>query len=301
MSNGRGDLPDLGYFLAIARHLSFARAAIELRVTASALSHSMKALEARLGVRLLHRTNRSVTLTAAGEQLRDSISAPLDAIGVAIEGLNRFRDTPSGRIRLNVAVDAARRLLAPVLPSFVERYPDIEVDVVASNRLVDVVGEGFDAGIRYGGTVPEDMIALRLSRDLRWVVAAAPAYLDRHGEPERPHDLARHRCIRLRQGAGRIYHWEFGSGDDEFALDVPGAVTVDDTDVALSLALDGTGLMYGPEPVFDEALAAGTLRLVLEPWAAIGGGYHLYYSSRRQVPTALRLLADHIRERLPLG
>ncbi|MBW6533131.1 LysR family transcriptional regulator [Sphingomonas sp. RRHST34] len=301
MSTGRGDLPDLSYFLVIARHLSFARAAVELRVTASALSHSMKALEARLGVRLLHRTNRSVTLTAAGEQLRDSISDPLRAIDGAIEALNRFRDAPAGRIRLNVVVDAARLLLAPVLPGFVELYPDIEVDVVASNRLVDVVGEGFDAGIRYGGTVPEDMIALRLSRDIRWVVAAAPAYLERFGTPGHPRELAQHRCVRLRQGAGRIYHWEFERGDEELAIDVPGALTIDDTDLGLTLARGGAGLMYGPEPVFAGALAEGSLRLVLEDWAAVGGGYHLYYSSRRQVPTALRLLADHIRERRPLG
>jgi DNA-binding transcriptional LysR family regulator len=301
MPSGRADLPDLSYFLAIARHLSFARAAVELRVTASALSHSMKGLEARLGVRLLHRTNRSVTLTAAGEQLRDSISDPLRAIDGAIEALNRFRDAPAGRIRLNVVVDAARLLLAPVLPSFVERYPDIEVEVVASNRMVDVVGEGFDAGIRYGGTVPEDMIALRLSRDIRWVVAAAPDYLARFGTPAHPRDLARHRCVRLRQGAGRIYHWEFEHGAEEMAIDVPGALTIDDTETGVALACAGSALMYGPEPVFAGALAAGTLRLVLEDWAAIGGGYHLYYSSRRQVPTALRLLADHIRERRPLG
>lgn len=297
----RSDLADFSYFLAIARHRSFRLAGLELGVSASALSHALKGLESRLGVRLIHRTNRSVTLTEAGEALRGAIAAPFEAIGQAAEALNDFRDAPTGRIRLNVPVDAAPLLLAPVLPVFLERYPEIEVEIVASNRMLDVVDGGFDAGIRHGGTVPEDMVAQRLSADLRWVVAAAPVYLDRHGTPSCPADLAAHQCLRVRIGDGSLYRWEFQGPDGEFGVAVPGRITIDETRAMLSLGLAGLGLMYGPEPIFAPLCASGALRLVLEAWATTGPGYHIYYSSRRQVPAALRLLIETIREVRPLG
>jgi DNA-binding transcriptional LysR family regulator len=203
MQFGRSDLADFPYFLATAKHRSFRRAALELGISASALSHAIKGLEARMGIRLLNRNNRSVTLTAAGEQLQAAISSPFEAIGQAVEDLNRFRDAPSGRIRLNVPTDAATLLLAPVMPVFVDRYPDIEVDVAVSNHLIDVIDSGFDAGIRYGGTLPEDMIAQRLSADIRWVVAGSPDYLERFGIPEHPDDLHQHRCLRFRLATAR--------------------------------------------------------------------------------------------------
>jgi DNA-binding transcriptional LysR family regulator len=297
----RSDLADFSYFLAIARHRSFRLAGLELGVSASALSHALKGLESRLGVRLIHRTNRSVTLTDAGEALRGAIASPFEAIGQAAEDLNRFRDAPTGRVRLNVPVDAAPLLLAPVLPIFLERYPDIEVDIVASNRMLDVFDGGFDAGIRYGGTVPEDMVAQRLSADLRWVVAAAPAYLDRHGTPACPADLLAHQCLRVRIGDGRIYRWEFEGPDGECDVAIPGRVTIDETRAMLALGLAGLGLMYGLEPIFAPFCAKGELRLVLETWSTTSPGYHIYYSSRRQVPAALRLLIETIRELRPLG
>lgn len=173
MQISRADVADLIYFMAIARHRSFSRAAIELGVSASALSHALKGLETRLGVRLLNRTTKSVTPTAAGEELVQSVHQPFDTIEGALESLNRYRNTPTGRIRINAAVEAANLLLAPVMPAFMDRYPDIEIDIVASNRMVDVTDAGFDAGIRYGGTVPEDMVARRLSADIRWVIAAS--------------------------------------------------------------------------------------------------------------------------------
>lgn len=173
MQISRADVADLIYFMAIARHRSFNRAAIELGVSASALSHALKGLETRLGVRLLNRTTKSVTPTAAGEELVQSVLQPFDTIEGALESLNRYRNTPTGRIRINAAVEAANLLLAPVMPAFMDRYPDIEIDIVASNRMVDVTDAGFDAGIRYGGTVPEDMVARRLSADIRWVIAAS--------------------------------------------------------------------------------------------------------------------------------
>ena len=301
MPIGRSDLADFSYFLAIARHRSFRRAGLEVGVSASALSHALKGLEARLGIRLLNRTNRSVTLTAAGKELQDAISQPFAAIDQAVDRLNRFRDAPTGRIRLNVPTDAASLLLAPVLPAFVDRYPDIEIDLAVNNHMVDVTEGGFDAGIRYGGTMPEDMVAQRLSADIRWVVAGSPAYLDRFGVPERPEDLMHHRCLRFRLGDDSIYRWEFERGAETLNIAAPGSLVLDDGPVILALLTRGAGLMYGPEPLLAPLIASGDARLVLEDWASPGPGFHIYYSSRRQLPTGLRLLIDLIREIRPLG
>jgi DNA-binding transcriptional LysR family regulator len=301
MPSSRSDLTDLSYFLAISKHRSFRRAGLELGMSASALSHSLKGLEARLGVRLLNRTNRSVTLTAAGEDLQAAIGTPFEAIGQAMERLNRFREVSTGRIRLNVVGDAAPLLLGPVLPSFIERYPEIEVDITSTNRMVDVVEGGYDAGIRYGGTVPEGMIAQRLSADIRWVVAGAPDYLERFGTPRHPSDLRQHRCLRIRLGDDRIYRWEFERDGEKAEIAAPGTVTIDDTPVGLALAARGAGLLFAAEPMLTPLVVAGQVSLVLEDWAAWGPGYHLYYSSRRQLPAGLRLLIDLIREMKPLG
>src|SRR3954468_50994 len=170
----RSDFANLSYFLEIAKHRNFRRAGLELGLSASALSHSLRDLEEHLGVRLLNRTSRSVTLTAAGEALQAAIQRPFNDIGLALEVVNRFRDAPMGRIRLSVPNDAADHLLAPILPTFAARYPDVQLEVSVSNRMIDVVEAGFDAGIRYGGTAPEDMVAQRLSADIRWMVVAAP-------------------------------------------------------------------------------------------------------------------------------
>lgn len=301
MRTSRADVADLIYFLTIARHKSFSRAAIELEVTTSTLSHALKALEGRLGVRLLNRTTKSVTLTGAGEALAASVTTSFDAIDVALETLNRFRDAPAGRIRLNVAVEASTLLLAPVIPEFVDRYPDVELDIVASNRMVNVTEGGFDAGIRYGGTVPEDMIAQRLSANIRWVVAGSPAYLDRYGTPTHPNDLLDHRCVGSRLGDDRVYRWEFERDGEEIALSVPSSVTVDQAETGLIAVLGGVGLMYFPEPLISQHVEEGRLRVVLSDWAPLEPGFHIYYSSRRQMPTGLRLLIDLIREMQPLG
>jgi len=297
----RSNLPELGYFLAIARCGNFRRAAVSLGLSGSALSHAMQGLESRLGVRLLNRTNRSVTLTAAGEELRTAIKEPFATIADAVERLNRLRDTPSGRIRLNVPTDASDLLLAPVLHVFAERYPDIEVEIATSNRLIDVVDGGFDGGIRYGGTVPEDMIAQRLSADIRWVVAASPKYLERYGTPRHPHDLCDHRCLRFRLGDDRIYRWEFERDGDEIAVDVGGTLLLDDSRGMMPLLLAGAGLLYAPEPRVAPLVADGSVKLVLEEWASSGPGFFAYYTSRRQTPLGLRLLIDLIREIKPLG
>lgn len=301
MRISRADLADFAYFMAIARHRNFRRAGVELGVSASALSHALKGLETRLGVRLLNRTNRSVTLTAAGEELIAAIDAPLNAIGSAADALNRHRGEPAGRIRLNVLEHASALLLAPVLPSFVERYPQVEIDVAVSNHLVDVVAAGADAGIRYGGTVPEDMIAQRLSADIRWVVVGAPSYFDRFGTPTEPRDLLQHRCLRVRLGNDHVYHWDFEKNGAAFALDVPGAITADNTSFMLSLATAAVGLAYLPEACAAALVRCGALRLTLEDWSPQGEGFHIYYPGRRQLPTGLRALIDHVREVRPLG
>lgn len=300
MQLSRTDLADFLYFLAIVRHSNFRRAALEMGVTTSALSHAITALEARRGVRLLNRTTRSVTLTAAGAELRASIEGPLQIVGEAAENLNRFRDAPMGRVRINILEDAVPLLLDPVMPIFVDRYPEVEVDISVSNRLIDVIASGFDAGIRYGGTVPEDMIAQRLSPDIRWVAAASPVYLERFGTPTTPHDLHKHRCVRIRLGNDQIYQWEFERGQEAVAVATPGPLTVDESHAAIGFGLSGVGMIYGAEPVLRPYLDRGSLKVVLSDWASMGSGFHAYYSGRRQVPTALRLLIDLIREIAPL-
>lgn len=300
MQLSRADLADFAYFIAIAKHRSFRRAAQEMGVTTSALSHAMSALETRRGVRLLNRTTRSVTLTAAGEELLDRIEGPLNAINDASENLDRYRDVPAGRVRISVPEDAVTLLLNPVMPTFIERYPDVEIDISVSNRLIDVVGSGFDAGIRYGGTVPEDMIAQRLSSDIGWMAAAAPFYIEQYGLPEHPSQLVDHRCIQIRLGNDQIYQWEFDRGEESFAVTAPGPLTVDATHAALGLGLGGCGIIYGSEPIFRPYFKDGRLLPVMADWASLGSGFHIYYSGRRQVPTGVRLLVELIRYMRPL-
>lgn len=297
----RANLADFMYFLAVARHLSFSRAGLEVGISPSALSHAMKALEARLGVRLLNRTTRNVTLTAAGQDLLKLINDPIDQIDQAMDVLNRYRDEPTGKIKLNVFSDAALLLLAPVLPLFGERYPDIEVDISISNAMVDVVEGGFDAGMRFGATVPEGMIAHRLSPDVRWVVAGTPEYLSKRGIPQHPEDLKQHRCLKFKIGNVKVYDWEFEKDGEQLAVPVYGGVILDETRIALALAIEGAGLIYAAEPILAPFVKAGSLQVVLDDWASVTPGFHIYYSSYRQQPLGLRLLIDLIREIDPLG
>lgn len=300
MQLSRADLADFAYFLAIAKHGSFRRAALAMGVTTSALSHAITALEGRRGVRLLNRTTRSVALTAAGAELRAAIEAPMQSIAAAGETLDRYRDAPAGRVRINVLEDAVDLLLKPVMPIFVDRYPDVAIDISISNRLIDVVGSGFDAGIRYGGTVPEDMIAQRLSPDLRWVAAASPDYLARFGAPADPQDLQNHRCVGIRLGNGQVYDWEFERDGRECAIATPGPLTVDSSHAAIAFGLCGAGIVYASDAVLRAHLERGTLQPVLTEWTTVGRGFHVYYSGRRHLPTGLRLLIDLIKELRPL-
>jgi DNA-binding transcriptional LysR family regulator len=297
----RSDFADLTYFLEIAKHRNFRRAGVDLGVSASALSHALRGLEERLGVRLLNRTSRSVTLTAAGEALQAAIAAPFEDIGLALDIVNRFRDAPMGRVRLSVPTEAADFLIAPMIATFLERYPDVEIEISVSNHMIDVINSGYDAGIRYGGTVPEDMVAQRLSADIRWLVVAAPSYLERYGAPLHPNDLMAHRCVRIRIGDESLYRWEFERGEEKLEVSVPGALIIDQGQVGLAAVRDGAALMYVAEPMVRQALDEGALQTVLDDWATSGPGFHIYYSSRRQVPAALRLFIDLIRELRPLG
>lgn len=301
MQISRADLADFAYFMAIARHRSFRKAAKEMGVTPSAVSHAMTALEERRGVRLLNRTTRSVTLTAAGEDLFQTIDEPLQAIAGASVNLDRLRDSPAGRVRINVLEDAAPLLLGPIMPVFVERYPDVQLDISVSNRMIDIIERGFDAGIRYGGTVPEDMVAQRLSKQIRWMAAASPTYLEKFGTPAHPRDLKDHRCIGIRLGNDQLYRWEFEREGEVIAVEAPGPITLDESHSSVAFGGAGVGVIYGVEPVLRPHFESGALLPLLEDWAPVGPGLHMYYSSRRQVPTALRLLVDLIREMRPLG
>ncbi len=291
----RNEIHELSIFLAIVQYRSFRKAADHLEVTASALSHSMKALEQRLGVRLLNRTSRSVAPTAAGTALAEKISAGLELINSGLEDLNGHYQGGAGSIRINVLKDAAVLLLRPAIPVFQQRFPNVELEVAVDDQFVDVTADGFDAGIRYSGTIPEDMIAVPLTPPLKWVAVAAPDYLRSHGRPVMPEDLNSHHCIRIRTGRGQIYKWEFERGDDRREIDVPGALISGETDLAINAALEGAGLCYCLERLASPYVSAGRLEVVLPKWASIGPPFSMYYSSRRQLPFGVDVLIKLIR------
>lgn len=294
---GRGDLADLRLFLAIVRWGSFSKAAREMNLTASALSHAMRKLEARLGVRLLNRTSRAVTPTPAGVALAARLESGFAIIDDAVGDLEAARQYPIGQLRLNLPHDAAKLLIAPVLADFVTAYPRIALDLAVDDRLVDVIGEGFDAGIRYGERVPQDMIAVPLTPPLRWVIAGAPDLIARVGRPRQVDDLMALPCIRLRTGDGRIYVWELGDGPAMRRLDVQGPLCLNETEIVLAAARQGLGFAYCLEPIVSEDIAAGRLEVVLPEWASTGPPLCIYYPSRRQPPPGLRQLIDLVRVR----
>ncbi|WP_205649552.1 LysR family transcriptional regulator [Agrobacterium sp. CNPSo 2736] len=286
----RTDLGDLNLFRRVAEAGGFRRAAANLDLSPSALSHAMRGLEARQGVRLFNRTNRSVTLTPAGRDLLQSIQAGFAAIEGGLEALNLYRDRPAGQLRLNVPSDAARLLLAPIMADYIACYPEVRLEVVTQDTVVDIVREGFDAGIRYGGRVPVDMIALPLGPDLRWIMVASPEYLAEAPTLSRPDDLKHHKCIGIRMGTGRIFHWELGNAENEIIVTSDWAVISNETVMSIELAENGAGIAYCLEGRVKQQLASGSLIEVLPKWSSMGPGFHLYYPSRRQLPEALRAL-----------
>jgi DNA-binding transcriptional LysR family regulator len=289
------DPGDLATFLAIARHRSFRRAADEMGCTPSALSHALRTLEERLDVRLFNRTTRSVALTEAGEQLHARVAPAFRDIDDALDDLNNFRGTPIGTLRLNAARSSAEMVVRPLVSRFLAAHQRVQVDIVVSNALIDLVSGGFDAGIRFGETIAQDMIAVPIGPRQRSAVVASPDFLARHPRPVRPEDLKSLPCIRLRFDNGRYYAWEFERGGIELAVEVDGPLAMNDQSLMVEAALDGVGLTYAFEGQVAGLVAAGRLVRVLEDWCPFYSGFYLYYPSRRQLPAALRAFVDLIK------
>jgi DNA-binding transcriptional LysR family regulator len=286
------DPGDLAPFLAIARHRSFRRAADAIGCTPSALSHAIRALEERLDIRLFHRTTRSVALTEAGEQLFARLAPAFRDIDDALEDLDSFRGAPAGRLRLNCARSSAEMVVQPLVSRFLAAHPRVQVDIVVSNALIDLVSGGFDAGIRFGETIAQDMIAVPIGPQQRSAVVASPALLARHPAPLRPEDLKALPCIRLRFDSGRYYAWEFERDGQDVRVEVDGPLTMNDQSLMVAAAIDGTGLAYAFEGQVEQPIAEGRLVRVLEDWCPWYSGFHLYYPGRRQPPAALRAFID---------
>jgi len=286
----RDDLSILSGFLAVAEERSFTRAAKRLGVTPSALSHAIRGLEEGIGVRLLARTTRSVAPTEAGKRLLARLRPALSDIHEAMDQISGLRDKPAGRVRLLIPRFAAMTVLAPKLGSFARDYPDIVLDVSADDSRMDIVAGGFDAGIHYGEFIQKDMIAVRVSKDHRAAIVAAPAYLKANPKPKNPHDLLNHRCINFRHGTAGLYRWEFDKGKKSLSVAVNGPLIVDDVEILLRAAIDGVGLAFVSEDTVARHIASGALVRVLEDWCQPFPGFFLYYPSRRQQPAALSAL-----------
>ena len=294
----RAAVSDLSAFVAVATHRSFSRAAAELGLSPSALSHTVRSLEERLDLRLLNRTTRSVAPTEAGERLLERLRPALRDIHDALEDANAFRAKPAGRLRLNVPRSAALLLLAPVMTRFITAYPQMRLEITAEDRLVDIVASGYDAGVRFGESVERDMVAVRIGPDLRMAVVGSPAYFRRHPKPVKPRDLRGHACIRFRLPSGTIYRWEFEKKGEVLEVEVDGPLTLSDQQVMLQAALDGAGLAIVLESHARPHLKARQLVRVLADWCPPFPGYFLYYPSRRQVPAGLRAFIDMMRQEL---
>ena len=291
----RGELDDLAAFAAVAKARSFTRAAAELGLSPSALSRAMKALETRLGVRLLARTTRSVAPTAAGEQLLRSLGPALAQVADGLSSLAEWRDVPSGTVRLTTFGYAARTILAPRLPAFLLDHPDVAVEVIVEDRLIDLVAGGFDAGIRLGETVERDMVTVPVGPALRTVVVGTPDYFARHPPPETPAELERHTCINYRLlGGGGLLPWEFERGGRDINVRVAGQLIVNDETLAAAAVRAGAGLGYMMEHDVAAEIADGRLIQVLAPWCPTYPGCCLYYPDRRVSP-AMRALIDALR------
>jgi DNA-binding transcriptional LysR family regulator len=290
---------DLTSFLAVARHKSFRRAADELGCTPSALSHALRALEERLDLRLVNRTTRSVALTEAGERLHARVAPAFRDIDDALDDLNNFRGTPIGTLRFNAARVSARVALLPLVTRFLARHPGVSVEIAVDNGLVDMVSKGFDAGVRFGETIAQDMIAVPIGGQQRSAVVASPEFFERHPRPTEPEHLQGLPCIGLRFQSGRLYGWEFEKDGVERIVEVEGRLILDDQDLMIDAVRDGAGIAYLFEAQVEADLAAGRLVRVLDDWCPPYAGMYLYYPSRRQMPAALRAFVDFVRGTMP--
>jgi DNA-binding transcriptional LysR family regulator len=294
----RGNLNDFQSFLAVAREKSFTRAAAKLGVAQSTLSHTIRELEARLGVRLLARTTRSVALTDAGARLFGTLAPRLDEIDAEVAALGALRDKPAGLIRITAGEHSAQAVLWPALAKLLPAYPDITVEIVVDYGLTNIVAERYDAGVRLGEQVARDMIAVRIGPDMRMAVVGSPAYFARHPRPKTPQELTAHRCINLRLPTyGGIYAWEFEKDGPELKVRVEGPLVFNNLTLRLNAVLSGAGLAYLPEDQVRTYIKEGKLVRVLADWCPAFSGYHLYYPSRRQPTPAFALLVNALRYR----
>lgn len=294
-SSGDPSLAALQAFVSVARHGSFRRAAVERGVGASAFSHVIRGLEDMLDVRLFHRTSRSVALTQAGRELLERIGPALAEVAEALDGARASSGTPSGSLRLNVPRIAITLVIEPMIGRFLQAYPDIRLEIASFDGLVDIVAEGFDAGIRRDRRLSPGMIALPVGPARRFAVVGAPGYFAGRPRPLVPHDLQAHRCIGRRYPDGSRYAWEFARDGESLELEVGGPLVADDTALMIRAALDGVGLAFVFEELAAPHVARGTLERVLEDWCPVAPRFHLYYSGRRQVPAPLRAFIDMVR------
>ncbi|EGD00411.1 LysR family transcriptional regulator [Burkholderia sp. TJI49] len=292
----RTGMTELEVVLALARRSSFRGAALELGMSTTAVSSAVAGLEARLTVRLFNRSTRSVSLTDAGRRYVTRIAPALDEIRSAGEEAGTGSDTPSGTLRVNAPQGAAFLLMEPLFYRYAQRYPDVRIDIVSESRMIDIVAEGFDAGIRLAESVPQDMIAVPLSRDIRMLVVATPDYLKAHGTPRHPRDLLAHRSIGMRMSHGGIYHWELERKGEKLRMDLPVRLALNEMAAIKQAVLLGLGIGFISEWFIDDELKRGALVPVLVPWCPSFGGLRLYYSGHRFVPARLRALIDLVHE-----
>jgi DNA-binding transcriptional LysR family regulator len=294
----RQTINDLIALLAVAREGSFTRAAAKLGVSQPAWSRTVSNLEARLGLRLLARSTRSVAATEAGERLIRTVGPHFDGIEAGLSALTELREKPAGRLRITSVEHATDTIIAPVLARLLPHYPDISIEVINDYALRDIVAERYDAGVRLGEQVAKDMIAVRIGPDFRNAVVGAPSYFERRPRPRRPHDLTDHDCINLRlPSSGGLWTWPFAKGGRELRVRTEGQLVFNTVPLMANMAVAGLGLAYLPEDVVQDHVAAGKLVRVLTDWSAPASGYHLYYPSRRQVTPAFALLVDALRYR----
>jgi DNA-binding transcriptional LysR family regulator len=294
----REEAGDLLAFMAVAAEGSFTRAAAKLGTSQSALSHTVRRLETRLGLRLLARTTRSVALTEAGERLLRTIGPAFAEIDGGISALSDLRDKPAGTIRMTTSEHAAHTVLWPVLSPLLRSYPDLHVELIIDSSLTDIVAERFDAGVRLGESIAKDMVAVRVGPELRMAVVAAPSYFAEHPKPKSPDELANHRCINIRMAtAGGLYAWELEKGSRNLHVRVEGQLVFNNSRMAVRAAVDGLGLACVLEDLIADELAAGGLMRVLTDWCPPFAGYHLYYPSRRQPSAAFALIVEALRFR----
>lgn len=288
-------ITELTAFAEVAVTRSFRKAADALELSPSTVSHLMRRLEERMGVRLLHRTTRSVAPTQAGEQLLARLRPVLDELHGALREVEDFRAQPTGRIRVNAPEQAVRLLLREVVPGFQKNYPGIELDLVTEGRFVDIVKEGFDAGVRLGGTIPQDMIAIPFGGQARCIAVASPGYLALSTSLQTPDDLHSHACIQVRLPNGKLFAWEFEKQGRSLTIEVPGTLTLNQEGLMIDAALSGLGIAYVFESSVREALEAGRLISVLDDWCPGFPGAYLYYPSNRNIPSALRAFVDMVK------